>query len=825
MDQNTDLLETEANPCAFWTRQTDPATGREVPGYGANTIFRFHRPVFLKRVEIDAFRHGGEVLKPKSVAIEVFEGQDLAGKTVFEGAPAWRGEKGVIEFAEEICAFAVSVRCDRKEAAREHCITMWDPAEWNVWFGSLLHTRFHGRMADMPELEIPVKPALRKGTIAPQSSGAVKAREDGMFVHFESRFLKVSFSLLRPFMSHLSWDALGERPLKTNFLADYLPCHSSGPWTLDLADSTPPFHWGGSVEVEGNRVIYRDLECRDGLKVDARFEIGEKEIIARFTQRCGREMTLWEAAAWRLVWDVHPSGSVSTFALPVRGLHRNGYTRPEGGWHAANEGCLAFEVTSSSSPVLLHTEQSGFNGKNPTWNYGGFGRRYIFSQIQLGTRPLPHGPVTLQPGEYHAEMRLSVVNPEAAATGEGARNAGLRRAWGSGFFFRPEQSGLANNSCSVLAANVLYGSADMAVYAATARPLPAAVELVRYTLDTVLKKSGPHYGSQYEFHHDAAPSLLIAAGRVHQAAPDAAWLGEAWPDVRRLVLHVLGNLDDSGMYACQHHSGNSGSEQGGGSNAWDDVGFGHHDGYSAALAYRALHCAAALASAAGEPALTPRCLQAAAALKSAYVKSLLNPATGWLAGWRSRDGQLHDYGFLFVNGMAIAFGILEGAQAGEALARLEAKRVEVGHTDFRYGLMTQLLPVPSGDLTSSAQNSLFYRGWRNGLRPDGWDTFGVFCNGCLTSCFAGFYLSALSKHGFTETADRICDQLLASFEAGVFDGDRNGAEFYTHEGIPCGYEGSLIHNYYVLAEIAKHKGWVEPVNPEWWPAVPSARPE
>ena len=61
-------------------------------------------------------------------------------------------------------------------------------------------------------------------------------------------------------------------------------------------------------------------------------------------------------------------------------------------------------------------------------------------------------------------------------------------------------------------------------------------------------------------------------------------------------------------------------------------------------------------------------------------------------------------------------------------------------------------------------------------------------------------------------------QLLASFERGLFDGDRNGAEFFTHEGIPCGYEGSLIHSYYVLAEIAKHKGWVKPVSPEWWPA-------
>lgn len=810
----------EANPYAFWTQKIDSTTGQKVPGYGANTIFRFPRPILLKSVEIDAFRHGGEILKPKSLAIEVFKGQDLAGMTIFEGEPAWRDNTCTVEFPEEVYAFAVSVRCDRKEAARGHNILMWDPAEWNVWFGSLLNTRFYGSLVDMPELTVPVQPPLRKGIIAPGSSASVKAWDDGMFVHFESRYLKISFSLMRPFMSHLSWDALGERSPKKNFLADYLPCHSSGPWTLDLVDYTPPFHWGGSVDVEGNRVTYRDLVCRDDLYVDAQFEIGEKDIVAHFSQRCEREMTLIEAAAWRFVWDVHNSGSVSTLAIPLRGSHRNGYTESAGSWHVANEGSLAFEVQSSTHPVHMHTEQTGFHGKAPTWNYAGFGRRYVFSQIQLGTNPQPFGPVTLLPGEYHAQMRLTVTNPEIKVTGKGRPHPGIRRAWGSGFFFRPEQSGIANNSCSVLAANVLYGTADMAVYSANASPIPDTLELVRYTLNLVLKKGGPHYGSQYEFHHDAAPSLLISAGRVHQASPDAAWLAEVWPYVRLLINHILDNLDDSGMYVCKHHSGNSGSTAGGGgSNAWDDVGFGHHDGYSAALAYRALYAAASLASAVGECELTQRCLLAASVLKSAYVKSLFNPDTGWLAGWRSRDGQLHDYGFLVVNGMAIAFGILEGEQAKEVLTRLEAKRVEVGHTDFRYGLMTQLLPVPSGDLTSSAQNSLLDRGWRNGLRADGLDTFGVFCNGCLTPCFVTYYLSALSRYGFTETADSICDQLLQSFESGLFEGDRNGAEFFTHEGIPCGYEGSLVHNYYVLAEIAKHKGWVEPVSPEWWPQV------
>ena len=193
----------------------------------------------------------------------------------------------------------------------------------------------------------------------------------------------------------------------------------------------------------------------------------------------------------------------------------------------------------------------------------------------------------------------------------------------------------------------------MTVYTSRNQPIPDAVELLRYTLDTVLKKGGSHYGSQYEFHHDSAPSLVIAAGRVHQMVPDKNWLGDIWPYLKIAIDYILGNLDDSGMYTSLNHSGNSFSTQSGGSNAWDDVGFGHHDGYSAALAYRALYNAAAMASFIGHKDMAQRCRQAAPVLKIAYVKSLYNPETGWLAGWRSRDGELHDYGFTFINGLAI----------------------------------------------------------------------------------------------------------------------------------------------------------------------------
>jgi len=40
-------------------------------------------------------------------------------------------------------------------------------------------------------------------------------------------------------------------------------------------------------------------------------------------------------------------------------------------------------------------------------------------------------------------------------------------------------------------------------------------------------------------------------------------------------------------------------------------------------------------------------------LKAAYFDTFYDPATAVLAGWKSADGNLHDYYFTFVNGVAI----------------------------------------------------------------------------------------------------------------------------------------------------------------------------
>ncbi len=87
----------------------------------------------------------------------------------------------------------------------------------------------------------------------------------------------------------------------------------------------------------------------------------------------------------------------------------------------------------------------------------------------------------------------------------------------------------------------------------------------------------------------------------------------------------------------------------------------------------------------------------AAKLRAAYAPAFLDPATGVLAGWKSADGQLHDYWFTFVQGVAVTYGLLDRQTANGVMDRLLAKFKEAGYTRFDIGLPGNLVPIKKGD--------------------------------------------------------------------------------------------------------------------------------
>ncbi len=182
-------------------------------------------------------------------------------------------------------------------------------------------------------------------------------------------------------------------------------------------------------------------------------------------------------------------------------------------------------------------------------------------------------------------------------------------------------------------------------------------------------------------------------------------------------------------------------------------------------------------------------------MRRAYLSTFLNPATGVLAGWRSADGQLHDYWFTFVSGVAITYGVVDAKDGGPILDRLRAKMAEVGYTSFNLGLPGNLVPVRKGDYVNHETPPEVHGVPR---LEDGSDGFQFYENGGATACFAYFTIKALYLTGRTAEARRLFYPLLDGYARGDFQGfGENGMskDWRDWKGGCHGYEGFLVDSY------------------------------
>jgi hypothetical protein len=197
---------------------------------------------------------------------------------------------------------------------------------------------------------------------------------------------------------------------------------------------------------------------------------------------------------------------------------------------------------------------------------------------------------------------------------------------------------------------------------------------------------------------------------------------------------------------------------------------------------------------------------AAEKLHDVYFKTFYDPATGILGGWRSADGELHDYYFLWVNGIAIDYGLVPPGKANAIMDKLLAKMKAVGYTQFHMGLPGNLITVSLKDYVHRTPDGHF----GGGVRADNADGFQKYENGGATGCFAYFTLAALYDLGRRHDADKILFPMLDEFNRGGFE-QRGGAknrstDWRMWDGTPMGYEGFLTDNYYsMLAVLDREK--------------------
>ena len=128
-----------------------------------------------------------------------------------------------------------------------------------------------------------------------------------------------------------------------------------------------------------------------------------------------------------------------------------------------------------------------------------------------------------------------------------------------------------------------------------------------------------------------------------------------------------------------------------GNNYWDLLPFGGDDGLATIYLHDALRRHADLEEAvaghpewrlpdAGEPLAADDLRDLAARVKAKFEATFWEPKAGRFGGWRDRDGRLYDYGFVFVNTEAIAYGLASDEQARAVYDWLDGRRIVDGDT-------------------------------------------------------------------------------------------------------------------------------------------------
>ena len=457
-------------------------------------------------------------------------------------------------------------------------------------------------------------------------------------------------------------------------------------------------------------------------------------------------------------------------------------------------------------PALMHFPGQG--SMRLTANVADMGLTYT-SDRPKSTAMLSIPGATFEHKQVVYTLEVAAIYPDIPGIAGDSRFDAFRRNWLNALQLNPSLQALANNTASDSCAFCYYEFADIAALSPPLVEGLTALDVMRQTLDRMLA-GGFAYGMPIVPDHptassDTYPAMVIAAANCVRAGRSDAWLAANYEGIRGWTESMLATDSNGDGLTKYCISGNSGIWGEGfpklrPSNWWDTIGFGYEDAYSNALAYRALGDMATMAKKLGKKTDQARYQAAANKLRDVFYKRFYNPETGILGGWRSADGQLHDYYFLWVNGIAIHYGLVPKPEANAIMDKLLAKMQEVSYDKFNMGLPGNLITVTLKDYVHKSPDGHI----GGGVRADNADGFQNYENGGATGSYAFFTLAALYDLGRKEDADKILFAMLGEYGRCGFEGrDAKGRsnDWRRWDGTAMGYEGYLTDNYYTMLAV------------------------
>lgn len=440
---------------------------------------------------------------------------------------------------------------------------------------------------------------------------------------------------------------------------------------------------------------------------------------------------------------------------------------------------------------------------------------FVSVEFPPATAEMPEIEYTLEP--------VAIYPPWAGAEADPACD-GFRRNFLNLFQVNARLQMLANNSASDPCSFTLFLYAEGAAVLPPLAPGLTANDLIRMTLDRYLSGAKGYGQAGYaadappdsgqlpwKTPHtslDTLPSLLIAACTYTESSGDFAWANAHFDQIAAWAREMMAS-DKNGNGLIEYPAtGNLGDRptfpEKLPANWWDAINFGHEDALANALAYRACTKFADLATRLNRPAEAQVFTEHARRLRAAYVPTFLNPATGVLAGWKSADGELHDYWFTFIQGVAISYGLVDDRQADAILDRIVAKMKDVGYQQFYLGLPGNLIPIRKGDYYWDTSGKTPPTVYGEPRLEDGSDGFQYYENGGATGCWTYFLIHALYQRGRINEARAIFLPMLEGYRRGVFQGrtaDGRSNDWRDWQGNGHGYEGMLVDNYFALLAV------------------------
>ena len=244
-----------------------------------------------------------------------------------------------------------------------------------------------------------------------------------------------------------------------------------------------------------------------------------------------------------------------------------------------------------------------------------------------------------------------------------------------------------------------------------------------------------------------------------------------------------------GDYMGQH------CENGCQTNWWDNFAFGHKDIYFNYLCHRALRELSDLLVKLGKNTEAERFMLQLEKFDAAFFSTFYNPETELMAGWISKNGSVHDYGFTFAVSMGINEGLIPKDIGKKMIKKLISIMKKEGYGDLRFGIPGNVIPVAPKDTIDWPCMS----------------DWGQYENGGLCGMNGFHFLTAMYNVGLTKEADEILFAILNTYEkhlthSGLMPGYCQSIDWRTPKGVPCGYN-YLADNYYFLLSVyaGRHK--------------------